>query len=88
MLEGVKCVTFVCVLNDPFLRQAVGLAARRGLTRAVDETYCMVPVAPLFVPAAVRAVGPAVAQAYFLAFPALPAAVAGRAVSGRGELGV
>jgi hypothetical protein len=42
---------------------------------AVNETYRTVPVAPLLVPA-VRVFGPAAAQAYFLAFPALPAAVA------------
>ena len=46
----------------PFLRQAVGLAARRGLARAVNETYRTVPVAPLLVPA-VRVVGSAAAQA-------------------------
>ena len=40
------------------LRQAVGLAARRGLARAVNETYRTVPVAPLLVPA-VRVVGSA-----------------------------
>ena len=53
---------------------AIGLAARRGLARAINKTYRTVPVAPLLVPA-VCVVGPAAAQAYFLAFPALPAAV-------------
>ena len=63
-----------CPRLGAFLRQAVGLAARRGLARAVNETYrTVLPVAPLLVPA-VR-VGSAAAQAYFLAFPALPAAV-------------
>ena len=65
--------SWACPRLGPFLRQAVGLAARRGLARAVNETYRTVPVAPLLVPA-VR-VGSAAAQAYFLAFPALPAAV-------------
>ena len=45
-----------------------------GLARAVNETYRTVPVALLLVPAE-RVVGPAAAQAYFLEFPALPAAV-------------
>ena len=66
--------SWACPRLGPFLRQAVGLAARRGLARAVNETYRTVPVAPLLVPA-VRVVGPAAAQAYFLEFPALPAAV-------------
>ena len=66
--------SWACPRLGPFLRQAVGLAARRGLARAVNETYRTVPVAPLLVPA-VRVVGSAAAQAYFLAFPALPAAV-------------
>ena len=70
--------SWACPRLGPFLRQAVGLAARRGLARAVNETYRTVPVAPLLVPA-VRVVGPAAAQAYFLEFPALPAAVAGPA---------
>ena len=66
--------SWACPRLGPFLRQAVGLAARRGLARAVNETYRTVPVAPLLVPA-VRVVCPAAAQAYFLELPALPAAV-------------
>ena len=50
------------------------LEEKRGLARAVNETYRTVPVAPLLVPA-LRVVGPAAAQAYFLEFPAIPAAV-------------
>ena len=65
-----------CPRLGPFLRQVVALAARRGLACAVNETYRTFPVAPLLVLVpAVRVVGPAAAQAYLLAFPALPAAV-------------
>ena len=41
--------SWACPRLGPFLRQAVGLAARRGLARAVNETYRTVPVAPLLV---------------------------------------
>ena len=59
LLDAARC--WACPRLGPYLRQAVGLAARRGLARAVNETYRTVPVAPLLVPA-VRAVGPAAPQ--------------------------
>ena len=45
-----NAASWACPRLGPFLRQAIGLAVRCGLARAVNETYRKVPLATLLAP--------------------------------------